>query len=110
MGGVAVAQAALEDGHGEGVLEPPLDDPLERTRSIRRVIALVREEVECGRVDIEGDRPRRQTSTELPELDLDDLTELVTIQPRERDHVVDTVEEFRAEVLAQHGENLVAHT
>src|ERR1035437_4556382 len=99
MGGVAVAQTALEDGHGEGILEPPLDDPLERTRPIRRVIALVREKVECGRVDIECDGPRRQASTELPELDLGDLTELVTIEPREHDHVVDAVEELRAEVL-----------
>src|SRR5471032_2714766 len=72
VSGIALAQVALEHGHRQGVLEPPLDDPLQGWRSVGRVVTLGCEEVECARGQLQADGPLGEPVAQKLELDLDD--------------------------------------
>ena len=51
----------------------------------------------------------REPVPHAAELDVDDLPELRTVEPREEDHVVDAVQELGTEVRAQLTEHALAH-
>src|ERR1700716_2413798 len=47
--GVTLTELAVEDGHGERVLNAALDHALEWPRAVDRVVALVRDQLQGGR-------------------------------------------------------------
>ena len=91
---------ALEQFERQGVLEALLDDALERTRAIFRLVTQIGDRVESGVGDREVDSLFREKRLQLFRLNLDDLTNLILFQRMENDRFVDTVEEFRKELVA----------
>jgi hypothetical protein len=69
---VAVAEAALEQRHGERVAELALDDPLERPGAEGRVEALAGQQRRGVGGDLEGDPAVGETLAQMVELDVDD--------------------------------------
>ena len=79
-----------------------LDDALEGTRAIFRLVTQIGDRVESGVGDREVDSLFREKRLELFRLNLDDLTNLILFQRMENDRFVDTIEEFGEELVAQH--------
>src|SRR5262249_6023490 len=77
---VAVVHLALERLERERLLPQPLDRPLERPRTERRVVALASEEAPGRVAHLELDPPRREAATEVSELDVHDPRDLVASQ------------------------------
>ena len=105
---VAMPHRAVEDLHGERVLHQPLDRALQRTRSIRAVVAGFEDRLARGCVSSmvilrsasSFSRSARRRSMMCGQL---------LFAERMEDHdVVDAVEELRTEVLAQHTHDALA--
>ena len=77
-----------------------LDDALERTRAIFRLVTQIGDRVESGVGDREVDSLFREKRLQLFRLNLDDLTNLILFQRMENDRFVDTIEEFGEELFA----------
>ena len=102
---VAVADGAVEDFDGEGVLDEALDGALEGAGSVGAVVAGFEDELARGGGEGEGDLAVGEHTGELGEAEVDDAGELLFAERMEDDDVVDAVEELGAEVLAQDGED-----
>src|SRR5690349_25104471 len=75
--GVAVIEAAVEDGHREWVLDQPLDRPLERASAERRIVALLGEDMlRVGSYE-NGNLAIGEQLLEPLELEIDDLLDLL---------------------------------
>src|SRR5207249_2791360 len=96
--GVALTELAVQNGHRERILNPTLDHALERPGAVGRVVALVRDELQSHRGELQADPPLRQSLPQSLELDVDDRLDLFTAQRLEDDDLIDAIEEFRTEV------------
>ena len=102
---VAVADGAVEDFDGEGVLDEALDGALEGAGTVGAVVAGFEDELARGGGEGEGDLAVGEHGGELGEAEVDDAGELLFAEGMEDDDIVDAVEELGAEVLAQDGED-----
>ena len=85
----------------ERVLDEPLDRALERPRAVRRIPALLGEQLLRLVRDLELDPPLREPLAQPRELQLDDVGELLARQRLEDDDLVDAVQELGPEAVAQ---------
>src|SRR5213594_21094 len=89
--GVAIAEASLEHGEGEGVLNQLLDRPLERTSTEGRVVALLGEHALRVRRHVECDLALGEQALEALQLQVDDALDLFRRKGAEENRVVDAV-------------------
>src|SRR5207302_11391185 len=83
------------------VLEPALDEALERPRTVRRVVTLAGQQVDSRISDVQPQLALGEAIAQSAQLDRHDLAQLLLIKPGEQDDVVDSVEKLRPEVLSQ---------
>src|SRR6266550_6739652 len=103
---VSLVEPALENGEGEGVLQETLDRALQRSGAERRIVALCRQDFTCRRSELERELPVGEQILEPLQLQVDDVLDLLLAEWSEDDDVVDSVEEFRTEMLTQRTGNL----
>src|SRR5665648_291564 len=106
---VTLARAALEERLGYAVHDLALDDALERARTEHRIEPVERDALERGGRDLERDLAHRRPLADEPELDLDNLADLVERELVEEHDVVDTVQELGAERHAERRLDRLAH-
>src|ERR1700687_5079593 len=98
---ISLAEFALEYCEGEGILQKPLDCPLERTRAECGIVPFCGKHLARLGRQLEGQLPVRQQALRFLELKIDDVLDLCFAQWAEDDDVVDAVEELGAEVLPE---------
>jgi len=97
---------ARDDVLGERVLEVVLHCALERPCAVLRVPTHLREVVLRRSGQLDGDFALRKALREPPELDVDDLVHLLTLESMEDHHLVEAIDELRTHRLAhvlEHG-------
>src|SRR3972149_5417861 len=98
---VPFAEVSLEQPHGQLVLQPLLDDPLERPRAVHRIVTLLSESL-AGRVgEFQCHLAILEHMTQPSQLDLDDLSNLFTGEGAEDDHFIDAVEKLGPQVATK---------
>src|SRR5688572_23620833 len=98
---ISLGKSPLQDGKCQRILQQTLDRPLERTRPESRIVSLGGEHLARLRRELERELSVSEKLLELLELQLDDVLDLLLAERSEDDDVVDTVEEFRTEMLPQ---------
>src|SRR6202050_639104 len=83
-----------------------LNHPTQRTRTVRRVVAVLGEEVARRIGQFEIDLPIGEAFAQVFDLDIDDLAQLRLGQRMEHHDLIYAVEELGPEVLTQHFERL----
>src|SRR5205085_5025483 len=72
-GAVALGVTALEQSQGEGIADLPLDDPLQGTGAVDRVVALLGQQGTGLVGDVQAQATLGQAIGEVAQLDVDDL-------------------------------------
>src|SRR5919107_1363187 len=98
--GVPVGELALEQAQRQWVLDHALQRAFQRPRAVGRVPAGVRDDLLRVLRQLELDTAIREPRAQPCELELHDLSELLTGERLELDDLVDPVEELRPEELA----------
>src|SRR5262249_4152524 len=106
---IAVSELALQDALSQRILNVSLDQPLERSGAVHRIISLPRQPVASIRTGLQMDLAIFQPLVELSYLNIDNLLQLIGCQSVEDDSFIDTVEELRTEVLPQRLEHFLLH-
>src|SRR4051794_64416 len=101
--GVAGGEAALEDRDRQLVDQALLNDALERSRSVGRVVAEVAEQDESVGREVHLDAALADALDEPLDLEVDDLRDVLPVEHVELDDVVEAVHELRLEVLLHAG-------
>src|SRR5438270_1742430 len=96
---IAVANGAIENAAGNTVLNLSLDDALERTRTILRVVALGCQQVFRCITEVQCDMTVFQAWLQAIDLDLYNALHLIAGDLMEDDYFIDTVDEFWAQAL-----------
>src|SRR2546425_4415058 len=96
---IAVANGTIENAAGNTVLNLSLDDALERTRTILRVVALGCQQVFRCITEVQCDMTVFQAWPQAIDLDLYNALHLIAGDLMEDDYFIDTVDEFWAQAL-----------
>ena len=109
IGGNAVAGEVppLQHREGKGVLQQPLDGPLERSSAVDRVVASIGQEFPGRWRERQGQAPLGQQLVQAPQLEIHDPVNIGTGERPEDHDVVDPVQEFGSEMAAKFGPNPV---
>src|SRR5256885_4856084 len=99
--GVALRVLPFQHGHGQWVLQQPLDGPLQRARPVDGVVALRHDQLFCGGRHLEPELPLGHQPLDALELEIHDLRDVLARARPEDDHVVPPVQKLRAEGLPQ---------
>src|SRR5262249_10847197 len=84
-----------------------LDRPLQRPRSVNRIVALDKDQL-LGRLrKLDGDLAIGQQPVQIFEAQIDDLLQLLLAKRIENNHIIHAVQEFRTEVLLQHSHHVL---
>src|SRR3954468_24900434 len=86
---IALAERSLEHAAGQRIEEPPLQGPLERASPIYRIITLTDEEVFRRIAELDGYLAVTEPLQQPPQLDLDDLLDVLALQGVEEHDFVD---------------------
>ena len=108
-GGLALADLAGQDLHGQGVLDLLLDRPLEGAGAVDGVVALVGQQGLGLAGDLHTDLAVGQPPPEKLHLQVDDAQDGILLQRPEDDDFVDAVQEFGPEMAFQDGLDLPFH-
>src|SRR6266545_5132402 len=103
LNAIAFFEFSLEDLNRQGILNQTLDRPLERARSVNRVVSFVGKQCLGAIGDIEGHLSARQVLAQPLELNIDNGFDLVAAQVVEDDRLVNPVEKVRFKRFAQSG-------
>ena len=103
---IPLAELSLQNGEGKWILEQPLNRPLERTCSERRVVPFGGQHFAGGRRQLEGELSVAHQLLESAKLEIDDVFDLRLAKRSENDDVVDPIEKLRAKVLSQRAGDL----
>src|SRR5690606_40259751 len=95
---VARPELCAQDPLGQRILDLLLDRPLQRPRTIDRVVARLRQPIERRVLELEANIPVRETAAQVLELDVDDPPDVLRLERVEHDDVVDPVDELRTEM------------
>src|SRR5262245_10729794 len=98
---IAVHEATFEHPPREGIEQVFLQRPLERAGAIRRIIAFADEKVFRRVGEVHRDLPIGQPLQQTPELDVHNLLDVLARQRVEEEDLVDPVQEFGPEMIAQ---------
>src|SRR6185312_1807289 len=107
---VALDEATFQHRHRERVLEQTLDRPLERPRTERSIVALVREVVLRLGSEIDRQLAIGQQLIQTIELKIHDARDLLLAQRPEHDYVIHAIQKLGPELLPQHRDHLLLHT
>ncbi len=95
---VALQDLAIENPHGQRVLDHALDRPLQRTSAIRRIVAFSKDQLLRFVRQLNADFPISQQTPQVFEPQVDDLRQLLSAERIKDDDVVHAVQELRLEV------------
>ncbi len=104
---VAGNHFAVEQLHGERVLDEPLDGALQRPRSELRIVALAEEQFVSFLRQRDLDLALGEEPAEVLKLQVDDLLDFRFAEGVEDHDFIDAVQELRAEVLEKRVLNLL---
>ena len=106
---VAILDRAADDLSCQFSFYAALQEPLDRSCAVSRIITLVCDKFLSSLCERQLDVPFFQTMFYILHAQIDDLDDLILSQRREYDDLIDTVEEFRTEVLLRLILNLLFH-
>src|ERR1700722_5612719 len=86
----------------QGVLDLRLNGALQGPRPIDRVEAGLADLVACVIVQAQGDVALRQPQAQSSQLDIDDRANLLAPERMEHHDLIDSIDEFRPEMLRHH--------
>src|SRR5581483_1488469 len=92
---------AAEQFHRQRILYQALNRPLQWPRAVDRVETFAGQQLFRGLYKRERNLPFGEHLSQSLELDFDDLPEVLNAQPLEDDDVINAVEKFRLERVAQ---------
>src|SRR6516162_6373812 len=98
VNGITLAELALENFNGQRIQDPALDRALQRPRPVRRVIALLDDQILRAIGQLHSDLPILQPLDQPAQLDVDDVPHLVASQRMEDDDLVHAVDELGPEM------------
>src|SRR5262245_54389669 len=106
---IAFSKIALENFDGQRILDQSLDRSFQRPRAVNRVITLVGKQCFGLIGNIKDHFSARQVLTQPPELDLDNRLDFLAAQAVEDNNLIDSIQEFRLESVAQRRHDLPLH-
>src|SRR5215475_13594768 len=106
---IAFSKISLENFDGQRILDQSLDRSFQRPRAINRVITLVGKQCFGPIGNIKDHFSARQVLTQPPELDLDNRLDFLAAQVVEDNNLIDSIQEFRLEGVAQRRHDLPLH-
>jgi len=106
---VSLAKLSLENRQCKRVEDPALDGPLERPRTVDRIVSFLDDEVTRFVGQLDPELPLFQAAEQRRQLNVDDLADLGPPERVEEDDVVDAVQELGLEMLAQRVQQLPPH-
>src|SRR4029450_8605261 len=104
---VALLELAREELHGQGVLDLALDEALQGPRAVRRVVALVGQVLAGFRGQRDRELSVRHALLQQPDLEVDDLSDVLLVQGADHEYLVAPVEELGPEVSPHLGQDLL---
>ena len=96
---LAFVEFSFEDLEAERIENLFLDRALQRPRAVNRIVAFARDQCLGGIGQLERDLLLLETFRQAAQLDLDDLLQVLLVQPVEDDDLVDAIQKLRPEML-----------
>src|SRR5436309_2494727 len=97
---------AFQDSQRQRIRQELLNRALQRTGAKGRIVAFAEQRLPCRRSDLQRDLAVREVVTQIFQLDVDDLSDLLFAEAPEDDDVIDPVQKLRLEVFTQGVANL----
>src|SRR5688572_8618533 len=107
---VAFAELALEHPQRQRIENAALDGALERAGPVHRIVTFGDDELARRFGQLDMDLAILEPLQQAAELNVDDLLHMIEPERVEEDDLVNPVDEFRPEVLAQRLRDLPLHT
>ncbi len=104
---LTLTELTLQQSERKRILQLALDHTLQRASAVDRIVADLGQVLAGRRADLEMVTGLLDSLCEPGQLDLNDAGQVVLRQAMEHDHLIDAVEELRAEVVCEQFSHLI---